>query len=490
MTVSAWVLVPLVAYLLVLVGLGWWSRRESNLDGYYVAGKSLPSWVVAFSSNATGESGWLLLGLTGMGYLVGVHALWVVVGEVLGVTFGWLLVAGPFKVLTDRYRAITVPDFLEERFDDRAQLIRKVSVVILLSMAATYCSAQLVASGKAFSSFLGMTYTTGVIVGALVTFFYTTVGGFKAVAYSDLVQGVLMLLALIVLPIVGFQAAGGWGAVMSSLAAADPALLRPMGGYGLTYEGVLAVLSMVTIGLAFLGVPQLLVRFMAARDVKEIRRGGLIATLCITIFDLGAVLAGIAGRALFPALDDQETVMPMLAEELFPAIFTGIFLVVVLGAIMSTVDSLLIMASSAVVRDLVQKVLHPEIDEKKLAVWGRITTFAVGLVALPFALREAQILFWFVLFAWSGLGAAFTPVVLLALFWKRTTRNGALAGMVAGFVVTVAWVVFFKAGYYDLYEMIPGFLAGLVVAVLVSLLGEPPANAEADLALVERELAQ
>ena len=490
MDVSFWVLVPLFAYLLVLVGLGWWSRRERGLGGYYVAGKSLPSWVVAFSSNATGESGWLLLGLTGMGYLVGIHALWVVVGEVLGVTLGWLLVAGPFKVLTDRYQSITVPDFLEERFADRAQLIRKVSVVILLSMAATYCSAQLVASGKAFSSFLGMTYTTGVIVGAVVTFFYTTVGGFKAVAYSDLVQGLLMLVALVVLPLVGFHAAGGWDAVMSSLAAADPNLLQPMGAYGLTYEGVLAVLSMVTIGLAFLGVPQLLVRFMAARDVGEIRRGGLIATICITLFDLGAVFTGIAGRALFPVLDDQETVMPMLAEQFFPAIFTGIFLVVVLGAIMSTVDSLLIMASSAVVRDLVQKVMNPDIDERQLARWGRITTFAVGLVALPFALREAQILFWFVLFAWSGLGAAFTPVVLLALFWKRTTRNGALAGMVAGFVVTVAWVVFFKAGYYDLYEMIPGFLAGLIVAVLVSLLGQPPANADADLELVKRELAQ
>ena len=483
------VLLPLAAYLLVLLGLGLWAKTSAaELDGYFVAGKRLPSWVVAFSSNATGESGWLLLGLTGMGYLIGVHALWVVLGEVLGVTLGWVLVARPFKAFTDRYRAITVPDFLEARLRDDRQLLRKVSVVILLSMAATYTSAQLVASGKAFSSFLGVTYTTGVLIGAVVTFFYTAVGGFKAVAYSDLVQGLLMFGGLIVLPVMGFWTAGGWNQVFVTLEGIDPTLLLPMGELGLSWAGILSAASMATIGLAFLGVPQLLIRFMAAKGQDELVDGSLIAVLCIAVFDIGAVMTGMAGRCLFPTLSDQETVMPTMASELFPAIFTGIFLVVVLGAIMSTVDSLLIMASSAVVRDLIQKVLKPEADERRLAFWGRMTTVIIGVMALPFALREARILFWFVLFAWSGLAAAFTPAVLLSLFWRRTTRTGALVGMIGGFTTTVSWVLWFKSQYYDLYEMIPGFIVGIVLTVVVSLWTEPNEEAMEEFAEVHREL--
>ena len=249
-----------------------------------------------------------------------------------GVTLAWVIVARRFKAYSDRYEAITVPDFLERRFgDDRLQLLRKLSIVIILSMVTAYCCAQLVASGKAFSSFLGVTYTTGVLIGAVVTMFYTTVGGFKAVAYSDLVQGVLMALGLLILPFVGFAAAGGWGEVMSTLNAIDPSLLLPMGEYGVSWRGVVSAASFGFIGVAFLGVPQLLTRFMSAKSEEEIVEGSLIAVICILIFDFGAVFAGIAGRALFPVLDDPETVMPMMADQLFPAVFTGIFLVIVLG---------------------------------------------------------------------------------------------------------------------------------------------------------------
>jgi len=197
----------LICYLGILLAIGFWGRRDSTtLAGYYVADKNLPSWVIAFSSNATGESAWLLLGLTGMGYLVGVHALWIVLGEVLGVALSWTLVALPFKEYTDRYHSITVPDYLESRFRDTRNWIRLVSVVIIFSMVTTYTAAQLTASGKAFSSFLGTSYLTGVLTGAVVILFYTTVGGFKAVAYSDLLQGVLMFAGLLVLPIVGIAA--------------------------------------------------------------------------------------------------------------------------------------------------------------------------------------------------------------------------------------------------------------------------------------------
>jgi sodium/proline symporter len=488
-TASATIVGILVAYLAVLLAIGIWGGRGSgDVKGYYVAGKQLPSWVVAFSSNATGESAWLLLGLTGMGYMVGIHAFWVVLGEVLGVTLAWVFVARPFKAYTDRYDSVTVPDFLASRFRDRSHALRLISAMIILSMTAAYTAAQLTASGKAFTAFLGTEYATGVLIGAAIVLFYTTVGGFKAVAYSDLLQGVLMFVCLLVLPIAGIAAAGGWTAMLDSVRAQDASLLEPLGGLGFTPAGFASVAGFLAIGVAFLGAPQLLTRFMAARDTGELTRGSLIAVICIIVFDVGAVLAGMSGRALFPGLADAETIYPLMGSELFPAVFTGIFLVVVLAAMMSTTDSLLILASSAVVRDVLQQVLRPDLSQRTLARFGKATTVVFGAGALVLALGEVRVIFWFVLFAWSGLACAFTPVVLCALFWTRTTRAGAIAGMIAGFATTVAWVVFFKPGFYELYEMIPGFLAGLAATVGVSLATEPPDGAAAENADVRREV--
>ena len=478
----------LAGYVLVLVGIGWWTSRESgSVSGFYLAGKKLPSWVIAFSANTTGESAWLLLGLTGMGYLVGFHAMWVVLGEVLGVALAWTVVARPFKELTDRYDAITVPDYLADRFKDRGHALRIVSAVIIFTMVVAYTAAQLVMSGKAFSSFIGTSYLTGVLIGAAVILVYTSVGGFKAVAYSDLVQGVLMFLCLLLLPIAGIWHAGGWSALMAGIGQADPALLRPMGAHGFSLAGVVSAVSFAGIGLAFLGAPQLLTRFMSARDRRQIPRGGVIAVACIVVFDVGAVLAGIAGRYLFPGLADPETVFPVMATELFPAVVAGLALVVVIAAIMSTVDSLLILASSAVIRDVVQKILRPDLPDRGLSVAGRILTAVIGLGGLAFALPgENQVIFWFVLFAWSGLASAFTPVVLCSLFWRRTTRAGAIAGMVAGFVSAIAWALVFKERFLDLYEMIPGFAAGFAVTIAVSLLTKPPPGAGEEINDVRR----
>ena len=471
MTASATIVAVIAAYLLVLVGIGFWASRDSkDISGYYVGHKRLPAWVIAFSANTTGESAWLLLGLTGMGYLVGIHAFWVVLGEVMGVAVAWAFVAKPFKEATDKYDAITVPDYLEARFGDTRHVIRIISMIIIVTMVTAYTSAQLTASGKAFSAFLGTSYPTGVLIGAAVILFYTTVGGFKAVAYSDVLQGVLMFTGLLVLPIVGIAAAGGWVPLMDQLRSLDPALLEPMGSFGFSVAGVLSALSFAGIGLAFLGAPQLLTRFISAKDTRAISDGGLIAVVCIIVFDVGAVLTGMAGRALFPGLADPETIFATMSAELFPAVFTGILLVLVLAAIMSTVDSVLILASSAVVRDVVQKTLESKASERRLTTYGKLTTVIIGIIALMFAFGEVRALFWFVLFAWSGLGAAFTPVVLAALFWKGATRQGAIAGMVVGFLVTVIWVVAFKADFYDLYEMIPGFIAGLGTIVGVSLM--------------------
>jgi len=481
------VLGVLVGYLLVLLAIGiWGSRASHDLEGYYLAEKRLPGWVIAFSSNATGESAWLLLGLTGMGYAVGVHAFWVILGEVLGVAAAWVFVARPFKEYSDRYEAITVPDYLTDRFRDTRHVFRIVGAVIVLSMVTAYTAAQLTASGKAFDSFLGTGYTAGVWIGLGIVLFYTTVGGFKAVAYSDFLQGVLMLGALVTLPLVAFPAAGGFEATMDRLLEIDPALLRPMGDFGLSAAGVASAAGFVAIGFAFLGSPQLLARFMAARDQTQIERGGLIAVLCVIGFDVGAVFAGMAGRVLFPMLADPETVLPELSAALLPAFLTGIVLVVVLAAIMSTVDSLLILASASVVRDVVQKAVGWDASERTLSLLGKGVTVVIGLVGLATALTEVRVVFYFVLFAWSGIAAAFTPVVLCSLFWKRTTRAGAIAGMVGGFVTTVVWVVFFKEHFYDLYEMIPGFAAGFACTLAVSLATEPDLDAVAELEDVRR----
>lgn len=486
---SATILGVVIGYLLILLAIGFWGGRESgDLKGYYVAGKKLPAWVIAFSSNATGESAWLLLGLTGMGYAIGVHAFWIIMGEVLGVACAWIWVARPFKEYTDRYDAITVPDYLTERFRDTSHAFRWLSAIIILSMVMAYTAAQLTASGKAFDSFLGTGYTQGVWIGLGIVLFYTTVGGFKAVAYSDFLQGVLMLGCLLTLPVVGIANAGGWGEMIANLRAQDPALLEPMGAYGLTLAGVISAAGSVAIGLAFLGSPQLLTRFMAARDQKQIVDGGFWAVLCVIGFDVGAVLGGMAGRTLFPGLADPETILPQMSAAFFPAFFTGIFLVVVLAAIMSTVDSLLILASSVVVRDVVQKSLGSTASERTLSMMGKGVTVVIGAVGLVVALLEVRVIFDFVLFAWSGIACAFTPVVLCSLFWKGTTREGAIAGMIGGFATTVIWVRVFKTDFYDLYEMIPGFFAGLVICIAVSLVTKPDDEAVAELESVRESV--
>jgi sodium/proline symporter len=471
-----------VVYLAVLLGIGAWASRASrSVAGYFVADKRLPSWVIAFSSNATGESAWLLLGLTGMGYVVGFHALWVVLGEVLGVAVAWVFVARPFKALTDRYESITVPDYLEDRFRDRTHVLRLLSAAIIFSMVAAYTAAQLTASGKAFGSFLGTSYTGGVWIGAVVILIYTSGGGFKAVAYSDLLQGVLMFLCLLVLPIAGIVEAGGWGELMRGIGAVDPALLRPMGSLGLTWGGLASAAGFAGVGLAFLGVPQLLTRFMSARDQGQIVEGGLIAVVCIVVFDVGAVLTGISGRFLFPGLEDPETVLPVMSSSLFPSLVTGLVLVVVLAAIMSTVDSLLILASSATVRDVLQKVVKPDLTDHQVALVGRAATLVIGAGGLATALSGSRMIFWFTLFAWSGLASAFAPVILCSLFWKGTTRAGAIAGMVGGFLAAVLWALLVKDRFFDLYEMIPGFAVGFLVTFAVSRLSRPPEGAAAEI---------
>lgn len=458
-----------ILYLGILIGLALWSRKETHsMSGYFIAGKKLPPWVVAFSTNATGESGWLLLGLTGMGYAVGAQAFWVVAGEVTGIALAWLLLSRRIKRLSDQSDSITVPDVLAARFNDPAHLIRKLSILIIVVMVGAYVAAQMVATGKAFAGFTDLNYSMGVVVGAAVIIIYTLVGGYKAVAWTDLFQGVLMLLGLIIVPLVAIDAAGGWSAVTDNLRGQDAGLMSPWGPAGKSTAAMVGVLSFLAVGLPFMGVPQLMVRFMSARSEKSLVPAMGISVLVILLFDIGAVLTGMAGRALFPGLADPETILPLISTSLLHPVLGGIMMVVVLAAIMSTVDSLLILASSAIVRDYLQKIRGSSISDRALANRGKLVTLVIGVIGLAFALNETPLIFWFVLFAWSGLGAAFGPVLLCALWYPRTNLAGAVAGMLGGFITTVVWVIWLKPHFYDLLEVIPGFAVGLAATVIVS----------------------
>ncbi|MDH3339234.1 MAG: sodium/proline symporter [Gammaproteobacteria bacterium] len=475
------VIAVMIIYLGLLAAFAIWSRRETGtLKGFYLAGKKLPFWVVAFSTNATGESGWLLLGLTGMGYAVGAQAYWVVVGEILGIWLSWTLISRRLKRLSDAHEAITVPDVLAAKFKDRWHLIRGVAVIIILTMVTTYVTAQMVASGKALNGFVGIDYEIGVVVGSAIIIAYTFVGGHKAVSYTDVMQGLLMLLGLIFVPIVAVNAAGGWDSVMSNLAAQDPKLVSM---FSLTEGGVggwVAAASFVAIGLPFLGVPQLLVRYMSAKDENELRKARWVSVFVLLFFTFGAVTAGIAGRALFPGLEDPEKIFPTLSSELFSPLVAGVLLVIVLAAIMSTADSLLLLASSAIVRDTMQQLLGSKKTDHQLAGYGKIVTILIGIVGIAVAIPDAKFIFDFVLYAWSGLGAAFGPTLICLLYYKKTTWAGVVAGMLSGFVTSIVWVEQFKEQTHDLYEAIPGFIAGLAVTYMVSAMTHKPTTQQSD----------
>ncbi|HFE47482.1 MAG TPA: sodium/proline symporter [Nannocystis exedens] len=462
-----------------------------DLRDYLVGGKNLGYLAVAFSARATGESAWLLLGLTGMGAAVGYKALWVVLGEVLGVGLAWALLSRPFKRLTDRYDSITIPDYLESRFRDSAHSLRKIAAIALAIFVTVFVSAQIDATGKAFESFLGWDYTLGAIVGFAVVMAYVTCGGFVAVVWSDIFQGALMVAGLALLPIVALVSIGGVTALHERLATIDVGLLSPLGTQGMSLAGVLSVIGLAGIGLGFLGSPQIFVRFLALRSEREIAPGAAVAVAWTVIADTGAVFTGILGRAIFSrpgdaavsVLADAEAVLPMLVEHLMPAFLVGLYVAIILAAIMSTVDSLLVLAASAVIRDLYQKIHRPDLADSALVQHSRVATLVLACIALAIALTVAALspvrtVFWFAIFGWSGIAATFCPLMILSIFWSGTTRRGAIAAMLTGMIL----VPVFKLGLMhapgigpllvELSELPPAFVASLLVGILVSL-GDP-----------------
>lgn len=481
-------LLVLGIYFAILFAIGLLaSRKIQGMDDYYVGGKKLGYWMVAFSARATGESGWLLLGLTGMGALAGISAYWVVVGEVLGVSLSWFLMAKPFKRLTDRYQSITVPDFLESHFGGRSSRLRIVAALTLAIFVIIYVSAQIDITGKAFQKFLSVDYFTGAIVGFLIVVAYIFTGGFVAVVWSDFFQGLLMFLGLVLLPLVAWYALANRADIFSGLAAIDPALLQPWGPHDDAWLNFFSMMGFAFIGLGFLGSPQVYVRFISISGEAAINQGRWVAVIFTLLTDAAAVSIGLLGRYLFTEAGQNpeavlgnagEDVLSLLLHDTFPLFIVAIYVAIILSAIMSTIDSLLIVASSAVVRDLYQKVYRSSISGKALTRLSRLVTVGMALLALSLAMTVAVLtpgrtVFWFSIFGWSGIAATFCPTIILALAWPRFGERAALATMLAGFLS----VPLFKFGatalpvwgpYFEAMDVMgPSFAVAFIVGFAV-----------------------
>lgn len=487
MDIAKLVVLGLYVAVLFLIGIVA-SRRVKNMSDFYVGGKKLGFWAVAFSARATGESGWLLIGLTGMGALSGLSAYWVVVGEVLGVAVSWWFMAKRFKRQSDTYGSITIPDYLESHFNSTKKTLRILSASILSIFVIIYVSSQIDVTGKAFESMMDMNYYIGAIVGFLIVLSYIFIGGFVAAVWSDLFQGVLMFLGLVLLPIVVWFSMDGSSGIVSDLAAIDPALINPFGTSDDVWMNIATMLGFAMIGLGFLGSPQVYVRFMSIKDEKEIDKGKWVAIVFTLLTDAAAVTIGILGRIIFTDSGQDpeailgngaESVLSMVTETFLPYTIVAIYIAIVLSAIMSTIDSLLVIASSAITRDFYQKVFRPDLKDEALDKISKWVTLVMALVALVIAMIIAVVspnhtVFWLIIFGWSGIAASFCPVIILSIFWKGLSEQGAIAAMISGFLC----VPFFKfyvqsldsVGEYfmALDVLAPSFLISMICAWIFS----------------------
>ena len=479
----------LAIYFSILLGIGFFaSKRITNISDYYVGGKKLGYWIAALSARSTGESGWLLIGVTGMGALMGVSAMWIVVGEIIGVFFSWQFMAKKFKRLTDEYNSITIPDFLVSHFRSSTHLIRILAATALSVFVVIYVSAQIDITGKTFESFLGFNYYTGIAIGFGIVVLYIFSGGFLAVAWSDFFQGSLMFVGLLILPIVAYFSLSSDAAIINGLYAIDPALLNIWGSGGFTWLNFATVAGLVSIGIGFMGSPQVYVRFIAIKSEDEVEKGKWVAIFYTLLTDTAAVMIGILGRYMLTKTGQDpevvlgtagENVLAMLLNQVMPMVIIGVYIAAVLSAVMSTVDSLLVVASSAVTRDFYQQIIHPEIDEKWLMSLSKKVTLSLALLALGVALTVSVLspdrtVFWFVIFGWSGIAATFCPVIILSLFWPGYTEKGAIASMVTGFlcVPIFKFVVPAIDGvgiYFDKLDvMLPSVLLSMSAGYIVS----------------------
>ena len=481
MTASTPLLVTFAAYLLLMVGIGFAAWRSTrDFDDYILGGRSLGSYVTALSAGASDMSGWLLLGLPGALYASGLSEAWIAIGLIAGAWCNWRYVAGPLRVYTERTQdSLTLPDYFTHRFADRSKLLRILSALVILVFFAVYCASGIVAGARLFESVFGLPYAQAVWWGAAATILYTLVGGFLAVSWTDTVQATLMIFALLLTPIVVLVGNGGLEETRALVEQVDPARMRWVGA-----GGMVAVVSALAWGLGYFGQPHILARFMAADSLATIPRARGIGMAWMILCLLGAVAVGWSGIGYFAAHPGQgatmvaanpERVFIALAEALFNPWVAGVLLSAILAAIMSTLSCQLLVCSSALTEDFYHGFLRQHAGERELVWVGRAMVLSVALVAIWIARDPDSRVLGLVSYAWAGFGAAFGPVVLVSLFWKRMTRNGALAGMLVGAATVLLWkLIAIEQLVSALYEMVPGFAGGTIAIFVASLLDRPP----------------
>lgn len=502
---SLQILIAMVCYMAVVIGIGIYFAKRSNQssEDYFLGGRSLGPWVTAMSAEASDMSGWLLMGLPGVAYWCGLSdAAWTSIGLALGTYINWLLVAKRLR----RYSAvagdaITLPDFFSNRFHEKKKVIMTLSALFILIFFTVYASSCFVTCGKLFSTLFGASYQSMMIAGAVFVVIYTFLGGFLAESASDFMQAVVMIFALTVILITGTLAAGGLQAVVDNaknipgfftfFGIASPSVDAngiqqvangaPVFGEAGSY-GFLTIISTLSWGLGYFGMPQVLLRFMAIRKTDELVRARRIATVWVVISLTAAVLIGLMGRAMFPVHETlntasgAENVFIVLSRHLLPPLLAGLVMAGILAATISSSDSYLLIAASAVSLNIFKGILKKDASDKQVMTMSRVILLLIAVVGVVIAMDENSVIFTIVSFAWAGFGAVFGPIMLFSLFWKRTTQAGAVAGMVTGGVVVFLWKLVLKplGGVFGIYELFPAFVLSCLVILVVSLLTPVP----------------
>lgn len=499
------ILISMVIYMAIVIGIGlvYAKRANQSSENYFLGGRSLGPWVTALSAEASDMSGWLLMGLPGVAYWCGLaDAAWTAIGLAIGTYFNWLIVSKRLRRYSVRANnAITLPDFFSNRFREKKKVIMSLSALFILIFFTVYAASCFVTCGKLFSTLFGTSYESMMVVGAIFVLAYTLLGGFLAESASDFMQGVVMITALTVIVVISTVNAGGLGAVLDnarsipgffdffglatpSLNAAGEQIVEagePVFGAASEYS-ILQICSMLAWGLGYFGMPQVLLRFMAIRREDELKQSRRIAMVWVVISLAVAVFIGIVGRDLYETAHltkpDAENIFITLARSSLPPILAGFVMAGILAATISSSDSYLLIASSAVAKNIYQGIFKKDASDKKVMTVSRITLLVIALIAMVIAWDENSVIFNIVSFAWAGFGATFGPIMLFSLFWKRTNRAGAIAGMVSGAAMVFLWklVISQLGGVFGIYELLPAFIFSSICIVVVSLLTAPPSK--------------
>ncbi len=504
-TSSMGIFLIMCCYMAVVIGIGLFfaKRANENTEAFFLGGRTLGPWVAAMSAEASDMSGWLLMGLPGVAYFLGLSdAIWTAIGLFIGTYVNWLIVAKrlhAYSIIAGD--SITIPDFFSNRYKEKKQVIMTIAAIFILIFFTVYAASCFVTVGKLFNSIFGFSYHTMMIVGAIFVIVYTFLGGFLAESTSDFMQGIVMILALGALLVISVFVAGGANAVIANLkeipgfftffGIAAPTLAdgvqqvaengAPLFGEAKEY-GFLTILSTMSWGLGYFGMPQVLLRFMAIRKQSEIKKSRRIATVWCGISLFAAVAIGLIGRVLYPTTlltaSDAESIFIVMATNLLPSLLAGLAMAGILAATISSSDSYLLIAASAFSKNIFQGVIKKDASDKQVMNISRIVLLTISLIGIIIALDENSIIFNVVSFAWAGFGATFGPLMLFSLFWKRTTREGAIGGMLAGGIMVFIWKLLLKplGGIWGIYELLPAFLVSCIAIVLISLLTEKPSS--------------